>query len=422
MPPCIPPTTSPTFPPPDLRPKNVFSCSILTASNLPGGNVLSPYNLQLQVQSDLIGWSAAITSGSLPPGITMSNSGVISGTPTTVGTYNFQVTVTKTTFMSCYQDFTMVVSAPICTITTDSNLPAGYVGLAYSTQLTVDAVANVTGWTVTNGTLPAGLTMSNTGLITGTPLTAGTSTFTVTVTGDQGMSCSQAFTLNTVNQPCAPYPGGNITAAVQGDYASNGSVSGHNITIQLGKQCVINFTSNPSVIQGVTGSWSCPAGCNPPSYEILPGVWFGVVTSGSDPLNEIGHAAITAAPAGAVGTATFTVRATLNDCRYIEQVFSVSVVGGGGGGSCNLVGNQATFPFNFSLGQHVNYQCTYTGSPSMPLHWSISSGTLPPGLSLNSSTGIISGTIPNNAGHGSIGSFGLDLNGVCAVALSWTII
>jgi hypothetical protein len=67
----------------------------------------------------------------------------------------------------------------------------------------------------------------------------------------------------------------------------------------------------------------------------------------------------------------------------------------------------------FSIGQIVHYQCTYTGSPSFPLVWSINSGSLPTGLSLNSSTGVISGTVSG----GTINTFALGLNGVCFVAL-----
>ena len=165
LPVCVPVGAPQTFPPPDLRPKSAFNCSILTAPDLPGGNVDSPYVLQINVQADLLGWTAAVTSGALPPGLSLSNGGNISGTPTAgaEGTYTFRVTVTKTTFMTCYQDFTLVIAAPVCVITSPSSLPAGTVGTAYSYQMTVNAVATVTAWTVTSGTLPDGLSMSSTG-------------------------------------------------------------------------------------------------------------------------------------------------------------------------------------------------------------------------------------------------------------------
>ena len=229
LPVCVPVGAPQTFPPPDLRPKSAFNCSILTAPDLPGGNVDSPYVLQINVQADLLGWTAAVTSGALPPGLSLSNGGNFSGTPTAgaEGTYTFRVTVTKTTFMTCYQDFTLVIAAPICVITSPSSLPAGTVGTAYSYQMTVNAVATVTAWTVTSGTLPDGLSMSSTGAITGTPTSVQSKTFTVTVTGVDGLSCSQAFTMNTI-LACT------MTAQVVPGYESIVSVSGTTITAQHG--------------------------------------------------------------------------------------------------------------------------------------------------------------------------------------------
>nr|WP_284694742.1 Ig domain-containing protein [Geomonas sp. Red32] len=62
-----------------------------------------------------------------------------------------------------------------------STLPAGTVGTAYSQTLTATGGTSPYSWSVTTGTLPAGLNMSS-GVISGSPTTAGTSTFTVQVT------------------------------------------------------------------------------------------------------------------------------------------------------------------------------------------------------------------------------------------------
>ncbi len=100
--------------------------------------------------------------------ITVESGGKLEGTPTGNGT---------------------VKIAP--TITTES-LPDGEVGTAYSQTLTATGDAPIT-WTV-SGTLPAGLALNSDGTITGTPTTAGSSTFTVTAENSAG-STSREYTL-----------------------------------------------------------------------------------------------------------------------------------------------------------------------------------------------------------------------------------
>ena len=80
------------------------------------------------------------------------------------------------------------------TITTES-LPGGTVGEPYTeTILAATGDASIT-WSVSNGSLPAGLSLSEDGKITGTPTTAGTSTFTVKAENNAG-SDSEKYTIN----------------------------------------------------------------------------------------------------------------------------------------------------------------------------------------------------------------------------------
>ena len=81
-------------------------------------------------------------------------------------------------------------------ITTTSPLPDGTVGTVYNQQLAAENTP--TQWSVTNGTLPDGLTLNSGGTITGTPSAVGSSTFTVTATNNASGSDSKEFTL-TIN-------------------------------------------------------------------------------------------------------------------------------------------------------------------------------------------------------------------------------
>ena len=93
----------------------------------------------------------------------------------------------------------------ILTITTASPLPSGNVGTAYSTTLAAVYGATPYSWAVLSGGLPDGLTLStNTGVISGTPTTNGTSSFSIRVTDTNSITADQAFSL-TINPPLTAY-------------------------------------------------------------------------------------------------------------------------------------------------------------------------------------------------------------------------
>jgi hypothetical protein len=96
-------------------------------------------------------------------------------------------------------------TAPTITTTT---LPNGTVGAAYSQTLTATGTAPIT-WTLDSGTLPAGLTLSIAGVISGTPTAAGTATFTVKANGTGSDTKQLSITINAVSSVApSPTPGG----------------------------------------------------------------------------------------------------------------------------------------------------------------------------------------------------------------------
>jgi hypothetical protein len=78
-----------------------------------------------------------------------------------------------------------------------ASLPAATVGVAYSQTLTVQGGTAPYSFAVTAGALPAGLTLSLGGTLSGTPTAAGSATFTVTATDSTGTAGSRAYTLTT---------------------------------------------------------------------------------------------------------------------------------------------------------------------------------------------------------------------------------
>ncbi|MFM8349829.1 MAG: putative Ig domain-containing protein [Actinomycetales bacterium] len=106
-------------------------------------------------------WS--VTAGALPPGLgltTVSEKARISGTPTTTGTYTFTLQVADSGTATATRQFTIPIY-PVLQVTTTS-LPNGAVSTAYSQTLSASGGSGTySSWSLTNGTLPPGLTLSS---------------------------------------------------------------------------------------------------------------------------------------------------------------------------------------------------------------------------------------------------------------------
>ncbi len=183
-----------------LFPSPVLAVPTIYPSILPSGQVGVSYSETL-VAAPITGspsWN--ITSGSLPPGLTLASAtGTISGTPTVAGTYVFFVQVTDITGTSAQQGFSITIAAkPITFVYT--YLPDAMEGDSYREDIEVEGGDSPYTFTLVSGTLPSGLTLyATTGIISGTPAkgTAGTYTFTIEATDDSSPSLSgqRSFTL-----------------------------------------------------------------------------------------------------------------------------------------------------------------------------------------------------------------------------------
>ncbi len=172
----------------------------ITTKELPGAVVGSLYNQTISVNGSQSPNTWSISAGSLPGGLSLGpSSGTLTGTPNTAGTYNFTVRVVDRMGDADTQALSIVVSVPPLVITTES-LPNGFVGASYSRTLAATGGSGGYSWSRTGGSLPAGLSLSGAGAITGTPTAAGTSNFTVRVADNGGRTATKTLTI-TVEAP-----------------------------------------------------------------------------------------------------------------------------------------------------------------------------------------------------------------------------
>jgi large repetitive protein len=173
----------------------------------PDAEVGKPYSLQIDAREGCTpdGVKYSTPNSTLPPGLSWQQSGygvLISGTPTTAGTYTFWLSVQDVPGQvswcsdnhSADRQFVLTVMQGLQIAQRQSTLPAGQTNTAYNMQLTTNGGSNLT-WSVNSGSLPAGLTLNpSSGLISGTPTQAGDSTFQVKVS-DGSRSDVETYTL-----------------------------------------------------------------------------------------------------------------------------------------------------------------------------------------------------------------------------------
>jgi large repetitive protein len=306
----------------------------------PGGEVGVAYSDQLTVTGGTSPFTWSVSAGSLPPGLTLgASTGLLSGTPTAAGSYSFTVQVTDHAGLTSTEPVSLtVIPGPSLSFAAP---PAGWTHTVYSDTLTESGGTAPFTWSVSSGSLPAGISLSADGNLTGTPTAVGTSSFTVKVTDANGQSATQATSISIaagVSTTFAAPPAGVVGAPYSDTLTATGGTTPY--------------------------TWSVNAGSLPPGITLsAAGVLAGTPTT--------------------VGSYTFTV-------NVIDKNGGIATA------SITLVvtaGLAPTFSAPPSGQVGVAYTDTLTAvGGTTPYTWSVSAGTLPTGITLNAATGVLAGT------------------------------
>jgi hypothetical protein len=160
---------------------------VVATQSLPSGTVNTGYKVALAATGGIAPYVWSLAAGSLPPGLSLTPSGEIAGTPSQSGTWSFTMRVTdgQTPSDSATKALTLAVASstptePLAILT--SSLPGARRHKPYSRTLQATGGVPPYGWSVLTGSLPPGLTLNGTtGVISGRPTTVGTWSFIVEV-------------------------------------------------------------------------------------------------------------------------------------------------------------------------------------------------------------------------------------------------
>lgn len=142
-----------------------------------------------------------LVSGLLPPGMTLNANGTISGSSNSIGTYEFTVRASDG-FGSIDKTFTINITndTPVWQ-TAGGSIGAWEADISHSFNfLATDPNNDPVTYTLVSGSLPAGVTLSSDGMLSGTPTEANVFNFTIAASDNRGGSTERSFTL-TVEKP-----------------------------------------------------------------------------------------------------------------------------------------------------------------------------------------------------------------------------
>ncbi|HXA68423.1 MAG TPA: putative Ig domain-containing protein [Bryobacteraceae bacterium] len=416
-----------------------------TPSPLPLGVVGVPYSHMLQATGGSgISRSFALTSGSLPPGLSFSGQ-TISGTPALPGTSAFTASVTDQdgfsgTPFSASQNYALPVVPPL-TITS-AVLPGGIVGLSYSTTLAATGGVPPYSWSVASGALPSGLLLNPAnGAIGGTPAlnSQGSYAFTIRAADSAGLVSTVPFQL-LVDPPPLVIRNPSLAAATEGTAygatltATGGtppySWSASGLPLWLSLTSAGQLSGTPPLGLGSAGSYNFTITVGD-SGSRFTGVSFTLQVNPGPPVITTGSA-LQRAKEGTPISLAFQARGGVSPYTWtatgLPPFLNLSGAGqlsgtppvGSSAGSYNFsvtladaAGNKTSSAFSLSIDPALSITTTSslqaTEGQALSATFNASGGTAPysfsasgmPGWAIMSAAGALSGTPPLGSAGGS---------------------
>ncbi len=274
-----------------------ITCPTITFTPVAGA--LAPGTVGTAYSASVAPSIGTVTATGLPGGLSMTTAGVISGIPNATGSFTVIVSAVIGSCPIVTSNYTIVTACPTTTITpaTGATLIAGVIGTAYTATIT----SNLSGATFTATGLPAGLSISSAGVISGTPTAVVSTANNVAVTATLGTcTVSGTYTLATAcpTITLTPATAGTLTAGVIGNTYS------------------VNITSSRT---GATfTATGLPAGLVLSSAGVISGTPTAVVTTTA-------NVVVTATFGVCTGTATYTLLVGQNPTTAIDGTLSSQV-------------------------------------------------------------------------------------------------
>lgn len=313
----------------------------ISAGGLTDGVLNRSYQASLSSSGGMVPLTYSLLSGTLPPGISLSAAGVLSGTPTTEGSFPFNVQARDNAGILAQAAFTINVVRPLLTISTNS-LANGERGRAYSSTLSAVNGSLPYVFDLVSGALPAGLTLANNGNISGTPTASGLFRIGVRVVDAQGTSALR-------NLPI---------------FVSSTGLSLTTLTLP---------SLNPG--QAYSATLMAAGGTAPYTFDVSS----GALPSG---LN-LSPAGVLSGSSDQSSAADFTVRVTDSTAAVSQVSHRLNI---------NPTALRLEAGETLTAQTGVAFERTYSASGGgSGLVYSVESGSLPPGFTLSNS-GLLSGT------------------------------